>query len=324
MKKNKNFMADNNIFLIGASLIIVVILVAIAFSKEMNDKGLEENEEGTPGVRSGQQVAKVSILPADGSSQEETPLENQGVTSDSTSVDVQKRAVVAAGDRVKFKISSFQKLAVQPLKFNLYDEQGKELTPDYLQTHNEHKVHFVLVSANFKDYLHLYPEYRNGVWNVSANMPSVGTYYAYVDIVPVKGSPVVLRSDLVVRDPSTENIAYPGLNPDMVAVTDGIQSKLTVEPAMVGVESKLSFSLSSAGKPADTIKPYLGSLGHVVVMHQGEADSYVHVSPLMVQDETKGIVDFAATFEKKGRYTAFAEFNVGGKVRLFITTFDIK
>jgi hypothetical protein len=232
------------------------------------------------------------------------------------------RAIFAAG-RVKFKISSFKKLDVQPLKFQVFDVDGKELTPEYLNTVSEQKIHFVLVTSDLRQYQHLNPKYADGQWNVSANMPTAGTYYAYLDFTTVNGKQNVLRSELIVRNPTAGTLNYPGLTPNLIALTDGITALMSAVFGSLGAESKMTFSLTGNGVNVTNLMPYAGSFGYTVILRHTDPDAFLRTYPTTADDK-KGIVDFNATFKKTGRYTAFGEFKIGGKVSVFPITFDVK
>ncbi len=326
-------MNSTNQVIIAAIVVLLIFVVAVLSSVPKKDQTQGQTTTtattATNGTRTGTQVARISIT-REGQTQEMTPAElaksqmTSGNVAAATAGGQNADTAVPAGGRVKFKIDTFKKLAAQPLKFTLYDEYGKELTPDYLQTVNEKKIHFIVVSANLREYQHLYPEYSNGTWNVSANLPNTGTYYAYTLISPVKGNPAILRSNLTVQAPSKGTLKYPGLTPNNLSITGGVSTVLKTLNAGLGGETQLSFSLTQGGKNSNNIRPLLGAFGYVLIMRQTDTDTFIQARPLPVSDESKGMFDFGATFMKAGRYTAFCEFNAGGKVMLFPITFDVQ
>jgi hypothetical protein len=278
-------------------------------------------------IRSGSQQISVSITNPNGiTNPQNGQTQNPALSPAETvigSVYGTGRAVLA-GSRVKFQISTFKKLALQPLKFKVFDENGKELTPDYLQTVHEQKMQFFVVSANLKEFQHLYPVYKDGEWNVSANLPNPGTYNAYIDIAPIDGNPIVLRSELVVREQSKGTPNYPGLTPNMLAISNGFSDVLTLALGSLGQESIFTFSLTSGGKNVSNLQPLNGFFGYVTLFRHTDPDAFVHTHQVSTSDISKGIVDFKTIFKKAGRYTAFSEFKIGGKVVTFPITFDIQ
>ena len=77
---------------------------------------------------------------------------------------------------------------------------------------------------------------------------------------------------------------------------------------VAGKELTLAFKLTDAsGAPIKDLQPYLGAMGHLVVINQA-ADLYLHVHP--AQDRT----EFTATFPNPGLYKLWAEFQRGGQI----------
>jgi len=300
----------------------------------MPQMGQTSNLGGTQAVMSGQQTASIVIL-GDGQT-----MQNTANSNDSSSVlankllETQQTGVqsnmnmsensgsVPANTRVKFKIDHFKKLALQPLEFDVLDPSGKAYTDKDLQNVNGQLMHFIVVSADLREFQHLHPTFENGKWKVLANLPTVGTYYSYVDITPVKGDHVVLRSSLIVQKETTDKINYPGLTPNLFAITKNYKAQLALSQALVLQQSVLAFDVSLNGK-ATALSPYLGAVGHVTIFRQGNVDSYTHIHPLSSSNATTGHAEFMTTFVKGGRYTAFAEFQIGKTVYTFPITFDI-
>ena len=342
-------MSPTNQVILAAILVLLIFLAAMLSSppkkNQVQQEAATQATGGNGEVRTGTQVARISIT-KNGETQQAASIGTTGFVSPQPgatsagatgTVKIEPGATQAAtagseltaggaipaGSRVQFKIDTFKKLAVQPLKFKVLDGSGRELTPDYLQTVREHKMHFVVVSANLREFQHLFPEYVNGQWNVSASLPNPGTYYAYIDISPVKGNPEVLRSELTVREPTKGTVNYPGITPNLLAITNGTSAVLGLRGIGLGAENILGFSLTRDGKNLGGVKPFTGAFGYVAVFRQGDTNVYLPARPLPVSDESKGMFDFAANFAKAGRYTAYGEFKVDGKVLVFPITFDM-
>ena len=328
--KNKFKFNSTNQVIFAAIAVLLIFLVAMLSSvpKKVEQPQTPAVSNGETETRSGTQVARISIT-RNGETQQALTVSPTGIQAGSGEltaalVEASRGGAFPSGNRVKFKIEKFQKLAVQPLKFVLYDEKGRELTPEYLQTAHEEKIHFILVTSSLREYQHLNPEYRDGQWNVSAYMPIVGTYYAYIDFTPVSGNQTTLRSDLTVRESTKGAVKYPGLTPNMLAITDGVSTVLSLQNAPSGSESSLNYSLTRDGKNVTNAKPYLGAFGNIVLLRHNDPNTYIYARQLPLSDESKGMFDFASTFMKAGRYTAFAEFKLDKKVLLFPITFDVQ
>lgn len=329
MKKNKKDFTSVYIALL--SLIVIIVVFFLAYLSKMGKLPHQNQQtavQNGQAVMNGQQTASITILPAGSTVPPQTtsPAANPGQTQQSN-VQTQPAASqnsgsIPAGSRVKFKIDSFKKLALQPLVFDIFNEGGKAYAPADLKDVDGQKVHFVVVSANLREFQHLNPTYKDGKWNVLANLPNVGTYYAYTDIAPVKGGAVVLRSNLTVQKETTGTISYPGLTPDLFAITKTYKAQLSLKNPLVLQQSALSYHLTQNGK-ASTLAAFMGSFGHLVLFRQRDIDSYTKMNPLTSGNPQQGAAEFMTTFVKGGRYTAFAEFKLGTKVYTFPITFDI-
>lgn len=325
-------------FLIAGVSVVAIALVITAsyFSKPL----AQDNDQSSR--MSGTQTATVVVLPNSNNTQNGTTTGTTGTpqagqngqvgttnnSGDPTMV-MQEAGAVSGTGLLKFKIDRFKKLALQPLEFDIFDENNKPLKPEDLKITHEKKLHLIIVSADLKYFLHLHPDFIGGKWKVLANLPNAGTYYAYADIAPVNGDPVVLRSDLVVQNPTPANIAYPDLTPDLKVVRKSstnqeYSAQLTLTRPTVLQQSVLSFQLTSQGAPIKNLQPYLGALGHVVIFREGDPDSFMHTHPLSSSDSVKAVLEFLTTFSKAGRYVAFAEFKLGVKVYMFPIVFEVK
>jgi hypothetical protein len=322
----------NQVILAGIA-VLVIFLAALLSSMPKKDVN---NQTSTPTsskeIRSGTQTVNVSIVkPGEpvppGSTNTSADTESQSLTTDENitglTVYGTGRAIAFPG-RVKFAIDSFKKLAVQPLKFKVYSALGTQITPDDLQTMHEQKMHFYVVSANLREFQHLKPEYKDGSWSVSANLPSAGTYYAYIDITPVKGNPVVIRGTLTVREATKGTPAYPGITPNMLAIVNGYSAVLNNTIPALGTEGRLSYSLTKDSRNVSGLRPLYGAFGNVTIFRHTDPDAFVHAHQAANIDETKGIINFNTIIKKAGTYTAFGEFKVGDKIVTFPITFDIK
>ena len=299
LKKSQDM---TSVYIAILALVVIIVVFFLAYLSKMS------------------KVPKVGA-PTSTSTQEATNTQTMTQQADQMTT-MEQIASVPAGGRVKFKIDNFKKLALQPLEFEVFDETGKAYTPTDLKIVHEMDMHFFVVSSTLRDYQHLHPTFSNGKWKVLANIPNPGTYYAYVDIAPVKGEPVVLRSTLIAQKGTTGNSTYPGPTPDLFAITKGFKVQLALDQAVALQQSILSYTVTLNGKPV-ALSNYLGALGHVVIMRESSADSFMHVHPLPSGDAKNGKAEFMTTFVKGGRYTAFAEFKIGAKVYTFPITFDI-
>ena len=73
------------------------------------------------------------------------------------------------------------------------------------------------------------------------------------------------------------------------------------------------------GEPVTDLQPYLGALGHLVAIRDGDL-AYLHVHPLDEADGPGGpTVRFAVEVPTAGTYGLFLDFSHGGEVRTAAT-----
>ena len=308
--------------------LLMIVALAVALTSLQGLKGTNQRSSTLPKeIRNGTQVASVSIKDPNAASGTQEASTTNGSTSaasmtpsDDGSQSMTSGEAAPAGDRVKFKISTFQKLALQPLKFQIFDEQASELTPEFLRSIQGEKVHFFLVHANLREFQHLIPSYGNGTWNISANMPTPGTYYAYTVFSPIRGKQTGLRTDLVVRTPSPADITMPDPSAGLTA-SEG-SNKVTMSMQRTDAGRILSFTLTQGDKSA-AVEPVFESLGQVTLLKHKNPASFMTVTADPFSNEGQGLISFLTGSLSPGRYTSFAEFRLGGKVYIFPLTFDV-
>ncbi len=191
---------------------------------------------------------------------------------------------------------------------------GRTLGPDDFKLAHERKLHLLIAREDLQVYRHEHPEFRDGAWRVVVADLPLGVYRVFVDIAPVEGDPQVLR--LKLGEGETAPSSRPVPNGPRLA--DG---PVAADVSRSGMD--LTFRLSRTDSQPLGLKPYLGALGHVVVLSHGDPEAFVHAHPLTDTPSADGAVKFMAMGLVPGRYTAFAQFDAGGAIRLFPFTFDV-
>ncbi|MBD3327833.1 hypothetical protein GF340_00855 [Candidatus Peregrinibacteria bacterium] len=263
-------------------------------------------------VRNGQQKASVTIL---------DPNETAATSNDEAEVNPYETALPAS-ERVRFRIDLFQKLATQPLKFNLFDEAGNELTANDLETLKGEKLHMYLIHADYDRFLHLIPNYSGGVWNVNAYMPTEGTYSAFLVFDPIKGDKEILKKDLVVREATkTESVERPAVTTDLFVQEGPISAQLDVKnfDDYMG----MLFDVKRNDDPA-VIEPHFETLGQITLFRHDDPGQILILDANASTNENDGKVAFSSAHLPKGMQTAFFEFKTGNRVYIFPFTFDLK
>lgn len=178
--------------------------------------------------------------------------------------------------------------------------------------------HLVVVRRDLTRFQHRHPELSaDGTCRVDdLTLPDPGVYRAFVDVV-VDGRPTTLGFDLfasgagsVEERPDTSRRSQAG----------EYEVELLADEVDVGERVKLPFEVRSDGRPVPELAPYLGALGHLVAIREGDL-AYIHVHP----EETApdgGRVEFGARFPTPGRYRLF--FQARPEETLITTEFDVR
>ncbi len=224
-----------------------------------------------------------------------------------------------AGTRVVLKNTSI-KAGTQNISFQIFGKDGHPFGANDLKITHEKKIHFIVVSDDFKEYLHLHPQFSNDVWSVEATLKDNTAYQAYVDISPEEETPQVLRVLLTVgsvQNKTKVSQQNPTLTVGKITASMNSESKL-----VSGHENNVVFNLKRGGK--DIIpEMYLGALGHVVALNHNDPNNFVHAHP-NTHEGNDSDIHFAIDFPTAGTYTFFAQFQVDGRVDTYPFTVSVE
>ncbi|MEU5907063.1 copper resistance protein CopC [Micromonospora sp. NPDC047467] len=183
-------------------------------------------------------------------------------------------------------------------------------------------LHMIVVGRDLSGYQHLHPTMApDGTWSVPLTLARPGGYRVYADfsVTAANGTqvPLVLGVDHTVPGAHTPA----ALPPAQAQATAGPYAVSMTGTPTVGVTAPMEFRISRA----DTTTPaqlerYLGAYGHLVVVREGDL-GYVHVHP--EQELIDGTVQFWLTSPSSGRYRAFFDFQVDGRVHTAEYTIDV-
>lgn len=166
-----------------------------------------------------------------------------------------------------------------------------------LAVHHEKEMHMIAVSNDLATYHHLHPErVENGIYKVD-HLFSPGTYRIFVDISPENLGYKLEPIDVQVGDVMTSE-ANLTTDTDHVKSVQGKEVELEFDGLQSGDVTTLTFNTEEP----DALEPYLGALGHVVVIDEA-GEQFIHVHPV-ADDETV----FEAHFTQPGKYKLWAEF----------------
>lgn len=174
--------------------------------------------------------------------------------------------------------------------------QSVELT----ETH-EKKMHLIIVSTDLKKFIHVHPiENDFGDYEVAVELLA-GCYLAFVDINPIGMNYTIEPNSITVGNVTeTAEINWESLIKSDSSTKELKGKKVTFNrPQLIsGKPATLSFDLNDRN-----LLPYLGALGHVVILDE-QGKHFIHVHPTS-NDQT----NFSAQFPFTGFYKLWAEFN---------------
>lgn len=204
----------------------------------------------------------------------------------------------------------------QPFTFTVVGPEGEPVTA-YDEAH-ERDLHLIAVRRDLTGFQHVHPSLdpATGEWSTTLDLDP-GSWRVLADFVPTGGEQVVLGADLVAEGPGRSE----PLGADVLgASVDGYEVVLEASP-VVGEETELVATVRRDGQPVTDLGHYLGELGHLVVLRDGDL-AYVHGHP-EAGGGTGPTIPFSATFPTDGRYRLFLEFEHEGAVRLAAFTVTV-
>ncbi len=139
---------------------------------------------------------------------------------------------------------------------------------------DERLLDLLVVRRDGAGFQHLHPDIGpDGVWRAPLTLPAAGVYRAYADFVPTGGPPLVLGVDLFVPG----DFAPATFPPSRTAHVAGYDVRLDAD-LTAGGTSQVFVTIDRDRVPVTDIEPYLGALGHLVVLRQSDL-TYLRVTP---------------------------------------------
>jgi hypothetical protein len=180
------------------------------------------------------------------------------------------------------------------------------------------KLHLIAVGADAHGFQHVHPRLLpDGRWLADdLRFDRAGPWRLIADFVPAGGERTVLATNLLVTGgafrarPFVESrrIGAEAWRSSAGAYAVSVQATHFA----AGGEGVLRFTVERAGKPVRDLQPYLGALGHCVLLRTGDL-SYVHVHP----EETDGsgpTISFETAYPAGAPLAMFLQFRHEGKV----------
>ena len=214
-------------------------------------------------------------------------------------------AVFAAGYTLQVSPKRLEAGREVALGLRILDRAGHSVR-DLEEQHGE-RMHLIVVRRDLVHYQHLHPSLStDGTWSVPLILAEPGVYRAFADF-SVGGEPLTLGTDLHV--PGEMRLASLP-DPTSVARVDGYEVELDAGALAAGLASSLTFRITKEGQDVEGLEPYLGALGHLVALREGDL-AFLHVHPT---GGTGARIMFHAVFPSMGFYKLFLQFAHEGRV----------
>ena len=250
-----------------------------------------------------------------------------GTLSETSSIQSERSYCVKS----ESKSAGFSATTPSAYSFSIIDEKGNILK-NFAITHTK-PMHVIVARKDLAYFQHVHPEYdeATGVFSFKDLIfPTEGEYRIFADFAPNSGQkdsmgtalPVTVYEDVAVGDLS--HYVKDSLGTEEKTKTfEGVEVTLNTHGVLLsGSESMIMFSLSDKGKPVTDLEPYLGALGHAVVLRENTLD-FIHAHPSEdLNAKQTGTVDFMVNFPEAGMYKVFTQFQRGGKI--ITTNFVVK
>jgi len=211
---------------------------------------------------------------------------------------------------------------------------------------HENQLHLLVVSSDLSWYAHEHPTPQaDGSFKASLSFPNPGRYILFSDFTPPGVGQQVVKAELTV--PGTPKAAVPlRVDTNQAKTIDGYSVRFSAEGGAIhsGHEAELVFSISRDGKPVTDLEPYLGAMGHLVIISQ-DLESFVHSHPHEAggeaghgHDGDRGHGDehggkaaergpdirFHALFDEPGIYKGWGQFQHRGKILTVPYVMEVK
>ena len=211
--------------------------------------------------------------------------------------------------------------------FTIKDPTG--LAVKTVEIVHEQPLHLLMVSKDLSWYAHEHPVLQpDGTFTFTWTFPAGGEYTLFNDFTPKDVGMQVVPVTLKVE--GAPKAAVPLVaDADKPKTVDGYTVALdTGGPVKTGGAMHMAYTISKDGKPVTTLAPYLGAMGHLVIISQ-DLKEFVHSHPHEEGDHSDAKreggpkVDFEAHFKAAGLYKGWAQFQHLGKVITVPFTFNV-
>lgn len=223
--------------------------------------------------------------------------------------------------QVKWSFQSGQPAAGSETVIELKVTDAADAPIEKFDLNHEKLMHLIAVSSDLSYFSHIHPSYESGgKFTVKETFPAADSYKLFADFIPTGASQQTISTEVEASGKAAAKVELKA-DDELVQTIDGQKVRLALSMTKAGEEAKLTYTFEDAasGEPVKDLEPYLGAVGHVVII-SSDLEKYLHVHPL---DEASAGPEavFATEFPEPGLYKIWGQFQRGGKT--FIVPFVV-
>lgn len=192
-------------------------------------------------------------------------------------------------------------------------DAGGSTIKDFEVVH-DHKAHLIIVTNGLEQFAHVHPQLAaDGSLTISYRFPVGGHYLLFLDYKPVGQPQATGFAELHVGG---QTVAAPELRPNVPGIVEmeDLKAEVSVTASNGGAKRLVFKLLDKMGRPITNLEPYMGAMGHLVVI-SADGKDYVHAH-MDGAEADKGVVTFEAHFKNPGLYKGWGQFQQNGRVRV--------
>lgn len=179
----------------------------------------------------------------------------------------------------------------------------------FLLSH-EKLMHLILVRKDLSFFNHYHPEYKGGgTFTCEIEFPAGGEYKLFAEFYPEDGKAQLKTYEI---DVEGQRVSPPPEHLSSIRSVDGLEIELQTTFSESEGLLRFTFKDDQTKEPFYGLQPYLGAMGHVVILSE-HAAHYLHSHPLE-QLPSKDEVQFITNYPSTGLYKIWGQFKHDGKV----------
>jgi hypothetical protein len=207
------------------------------------------------------------------------------------------------------------------IRLELHKRDGTPV--ESFDLNHEKWLHLMIVGKDLSYFHHVHPEYKGkGLFEIDNAFPAGGDYRLIADFKPSGGDAMTKMEWVRLQGPAARpNPIVP--DKTLVKTANGVSVKLNIDRLAADADSTLSFTFTdeASGRPVSDLQPYLGAIGHVVILSE-DGERYVHVHAEEGQGSGPEAV-FETSFPGGGIYKIWGQFQRNDRVMTVSYVVDV-